>query len=115
MLLHVNIGFKIGDFFFLKFSGMVENYKILQEKYDTSWRKMWLHRPRVRTDGKMQFSPPPFFLPVKSHRTDFVDLMRIDAIFPMCITLNKIHLVSLRSVCEQEYLYSYWNCRMEDH
>ncbi|KAF5955060.1 hypothetical protein HYC85_007916 [Camellia sinensis] len=32
-------------------SGVVENYKILQSKYDGSWRKMWLLRPRVRTDG----------------------------------------------------------------
>ncbi|PNX83727.1 F-box protein 7-like, partial [Trifolium pratense] len=32
-------------------SGAVENYKILQSKYDGSWRKMWLLRPRLRTDG----------------------------------------------------------------
>ncbi|XP_010247678.1 PREDICTED: F-box protein 7 [Nelumbo nucifera] len=32
-------------------SGPAENYKILQSKYDGSWRKMWLLRPRVRTDG----------------------------------------------------------------
>ncbi|XVE55322.1 hypothetical protein DITRI_Ditri03aG0149600 [Diplodiscus trichospermus] len=32
-------------------SGVVENYKILQAKYEGSWRKMWLLRPRVRTDG----------------------------------------------------------------
>ncbi|KAF2291419.1 hypothetical protein GH714_023910 [Hevea brasiliensis] len=32
-------------------SGVVENYKILQSKYESSWRKMWLLRPRVRTDG----------------------------------------------------------------
>ncbi|KAL6217111.1 hypothetical protein ACLB2K_010328 [Fragaria x ananassa] len=32
-------------------SGVVENYKILQAKYESSWRKMWLLRPRVRTDG----------------------------------------------------------------
>ncbi|TYH65463.1 hypothetical protein ES332_D06G057900v1 [Gossypium tomentosum] len=32
-------------------SGLVENYKILQSKYEGSWRKMWLLRPRVRTDG----------------------------------------------------------------
>lgn len=32
-------------------SGVVENYKILQSKYDGSWKKMWLLRPRVRTDG----------------------------------------------------------------
>ncbi|RZC18226.1 F-box protein 7 [Glycine soja] len=32
-------------------SGIVENYKILQSKYDGSWRKMWLSRPRLRTDG----------------------------------------------------------------
>ncbi|EPS67394.1 hypothetical protein M569_07385, partial [Genlisea aurea] len=31
--------------------GVKENYKILQPKYDGSWRKMWLLRPRVRTDG----------------------------------------------------------------
>jgi F-box protein 9 len=32
-------------------AGMVENYKILQSKYEGSWKKMWLSRPRVRTDG----------------------------------------------------------------
>ncbi|XP_075647404.1 F-box protein 7 isoform X2 [Castanea sativa] len=32
-------------------SGVVENFKILQSKYEGSWRKMWLLRPRVRTDG----------------------------------------------------------------
>ncbi|KDP32811.1 hypothetical protein JCGZ_12103 [Jatropha curcas] len=32
-------------------SGVVENYKVLQSKYESSWRKMWLLRPRVRTDG----------------------------------------------------------------
>ncbi|KAE8719571.1 F-box protein 7 [Hibiscus syriacus] len=32
-------------------SGLVENYKMLQSKYEGSWRKMWLLRPRVRTDG----------------------------------------------------------------
>ncbi|KAL3839997.1 hypothetical protein ACJIZ3_024588 [Penstemon smallii] len=31
--------------------GVAENYKILQSKYDGSWRKMWLLRPRLRTDG----------------------------------------------------------------
>ncbi|KAJ7965553.1 F-box protein 7 [Quillaja saponaria] len=32
-------------------NGVVENYKILQSKYEGSWRKMWLLRPRLRTDG----------------------------------------------------------------
>ncbi|KAK6938402.1 F-box protein Hrt3/FBXO9, C-terminal, partial [Dillenia turbinata] len=32
-------------------AGMVENYKIVQSRYDGSWRKMWLLRPRLRTDG----------------------------------------------------------------
>ncbi|CAA6663811.1 unnamed protein product [Spirodela intermedia] len=32
-------------------SGALENYRILQSVYDGSWRKMWLQRPRVRTDG----------------------------------------------------------------
>lgn len=36
----------------MKPSGVVENYKILQSKYEGSWRKMWLLRPRVRTDGR---------------------------------------------------------------
>lgn len=31
--------------------GKVENYKILQSEYDGSWKKMWLLRSRVRTDG----------------------------------------------------------------
>ena len=34
-----------------KVTGVAENYKILQSKYDGSWRRMWLSRPRVRTDG----------------------------------------------------------------
>lgn len=32
-------------------SGVVENYKFLHHMYDGSWRKMWLLRPRIRTDG----------------------------------------------------------------
>ncbi|KAJ0086404.1 hypothetical protein Patl1_08358 [Pistacia atlantica] len=32
-------------------AGVVENYKLLQSKYDGSWRKMWLLGPRLRTDG----------------------------------------------------------------
>lgn len=32
-------------------SGVVANYKLLHSKYEASWRKMWLLRPRVRTDG----------------------------------------------------------------
>ncbi|KAG2708960.1 hypothetical protein I3760_05G217800 [Carya illinoinensis] len=32
-------------------SGVVENYKLVQSKYEGSWRKMWLLRPRVRADG----------------------------------------------------------------
>ncbi|KAJ4950976.1 hypothetical protein NE237_027808 [Protea cynaroides] len=31
--------------------GPVENYKILHSRYEGSWRKMWILRPRVRTDG----------------------------------------------------------------
>ncbi|XP_031489108.1 F-box protein 7 [Nymphaea colorata] len=32
-------------------SGPVENYKLVQSLYEGSWRKMWLSRPRARTDG----------------------------------------------------------------
>ncbi|KAG5619783.1 hypothetical protein H5410_005001 [Solanum commersonii] len=32
-------------------SGLVENYKVLQLKYDGSWRKMLLLTPRLRTDA----------------------------------------------------------------
>ncbi|XP_075484914.1 F-box protein 7-like isoform X2 [Primulina tabacum] len=32
-------------------NGLTENYKILHSKYDGSWKKMWLLRPRLRTDG----------------------------------------------------------------
>lgn len=32
-------------------AGVIENYKILHSKYQGSWRKMWLLRPRLRTDG----------------------------------------------------------------
>ncbi|KAK1424344.1 hypothetical protein QVD17_19672 [Tagetes erecta] len=35
-------------------SGAVENYKLMQSNYDSSWRKIWLSRPRVRMDGKFQ-------------------------------------------------------------
>ncbi|CAN0893379.1 F-box protein 7 [Linum grandiflorum] len=31
--------------------GVVENYKLLQSKYESSWRKMWFLRPRIRSDG----------------------------------------------------------------
>ncbi|KAL6515616.1 hypothetical protein OROHE_018650 [Orobanche hederae] len=31
--------------------GVVETYKLLQAEYHGSWRKMWLLRPRLRTDG----------------------------------------------------------------
>ncbi|GER37740.1 F-box family protein [Striga asiatica] len=31
--------------------GVLENYKILQSEYHGSWRRMWLLRPRLRTDG----------------------------------------------------------------
>jgi len=40
----------------MKLSGAVENYKILQSKYDGSWRKMWLLRPRLRFDGSTSIS-----------------------------------------------------------
>ncbi|XLU74981.1 hypothetical protein S245_034034, partial [Arachis hypogaea] len=33
-------------------SGVVENYRILQSKYNGSWRKMWLSRPRLQTNAK---------------------------------------------------------------
>ncbi|XP_078440923.1 F-box protein 7 [Wolffia australiana] len=32
-------------------SGMLENYRILQSTYEGSWRRMWVQRPRLRTDG----------------------------------------------------------------
>uniref|UniRef100_A0A0D6QR07 F-box domain-containing protein n=1 Tax=Araucaria cunninghamii TaxID=56994 RepID=A0A0D6QR07_ARACU len=31
--------------------GIEENFKILRTEYGGSWRKMWLHRPRLRFDG----------------------------------------------------------------
>ncbi|KAI3983975.1 hypothetical protein MKX01_035102 [Papaver californicum] len=31
--------------------GAVENHRIFQSTYQGSWRKMWLLRPRIRTDG----------------------------------------------------------------
>ncbi|KAF9687202.1 hypothetical protein SADUNF_Sadunf02G0069100 [Salix dunnii] len=39
------------DELLFELSGMVENYKILQSKYESSWRKMWLLRSRIRIDG----------------------------------------------------------------
>ncbi|KAH0452011.1 hypothetical protein IEQ34_019310 [Dendrobium chrysotoxum] len=32
-------------------SGALTNYKIAQSMYEGSWRKMWIHRPRIRHDG----------------------------------------------------------------
>nr|CAD1824568.1 unnamed protein product [Ananas comosus var. bracteatus] len=32
-------------------SGAEANYKIVRSVYDGSWRKMWVQRPRLRTDG----------------------------------------------------------------
>ncbi|KAI0494447.1 hypothetical protein KFK09_024585 [Dendrobium nobile] len=32
-------------------SGALTNYKIVQSMYECSWRKMWIHRPRIRHDG----------------------------------------------------------------
>ncbi|CAK9158582.1 unnamed protein product [Ilex paraguariensis] len=39
------------DELLFEFSGVVENYRALHLRYDGSWRKMWLLRPRIRTDG----------------------------------------------------------------
>ena len=50
-ILDLILDFETGDFV-MKLTGLVENYKLLQSKYKGSWRKMWLSRPRVRTDGK---------------------------------------------------------------
>lgn len=41
----------------LKLSGAVDNFRIVQSTYDGSWRKMWVSRPRVRTDGIFFFYP----------------------------------------------------------
>ncbi|XP_062183783.1 F-box protein 7-like isoform X3 [Phragmites australis] len=32
-------------------SGMEANYRMVQSLYDSSWRRMWLQRPRIRCDG----------------------------------------------------------------
>ncbi|PKA46988.1 F-box protein 7 [Apostasia shenzhenica] len=32
-------------------SGALTNYKIVQSMFEGSWRKMWIHRPRIRHDG----------------------------------------------------------------
>ncbi|KAJ0976892.1 hypothetical protein J5N97_012366 [Dioscorea zingiberensis] len=32
-------------------SGPTANYQIVQSVYDGSWKKMWVHRPRIRMDG----------------------------------------------------------------
>ncbi|XP_008781492.1 F-box protein 7 isoform X2 [Phoenix dactylifera] len=32
-------------------SGAETNYKIVQSMYEGSWRKMWVRRPRIRSDG----------------------------------------------------------------
>lgn len=41
------------SFLYFKITGIAENYKILQSNYNGSWKKMWILRPRVRTDGKI--------------------------------------------------------------
>jgi hypothetical protein len=33
---------------------MEANYKMVQSLYDSSWRKMWVQRPRIQIDGKYQ-------------------------------------------------------------
>ncbi|VFQ97860.1 unnamed protein product [Cuscuta campestris] len=38
-------------------TGVEENYMILQLKFHGSWRRMWLLRPRLRTDGSCPQSP----------------------------------------------------------
>ncbi|KAK4743899.1 hypothetical protein SAY87_010211 [Trapa incisa] len=47
---HALIHRTLPDELLYEVSEMVENYKILQSNYDGSWRKMWLLRPRIRTD-----------------------------------------------------------------
>ena len=50
-ILDLILDFETCDFV-MKLTGLVENYKLLQSKYEGSWRKMWVVRPRVHTDGK---------------------------------------------------------------
>jgi hypothetical protein len=40
------------QFYVVKRSGMEANYMMVRSLYDSSWRRMWLQRPRIRIDGK---------------------------------------------------------------
>ena len=40
------------QFYVMKRSGMEANYMMVRSLYDSSWRRMWLQRPRIRIDGK---------------------------------------------------------------
>ncbi|KAJ1271036.1 hypothetical protein BS78_06G098100 [Paspalum vaginatum] len=41
---------------YIKRSGMEANYMIVRSLYDSSWRRMWLQRQRIRSDGKYSLS-----------------------------------------------------------
>ncbi|EMS56994.1 F-box protein 7 [Triticum urartu] len=34
-------------------NGIEANFRMVQSLYDSSWRKMWVQRPRIRIDGKL--------------------------------------------------------------
>nr|GEV31364.1 nucleolar GTP-binding protein 1-like [Tanacetum cinerariifolium] len=50
MMIIVDHDYKVLNFG-SKITGALENYKLMQYVYDSSWRKMWLSRLRVRMDG----------------------------------------------------------------
>ncbi|CAM0150832.1 unnamed protein product [Urochloa decumbens] len=39
------------QFYIMKRTGMEANYMMVRSLYDSSWRRMWLQRPRIRIDG----------------------------------------------------------------
>lgn len=46
--------------YIMKRSGMEANYMMVRSLYDSSWRRMWLQRPRIRSDGKYSRSLIPY-------------------------------------------------------
>jgi hypothetical protein len=49
---HVLTFFSSIQFYNMKRSRMETNYQMVRSLYDSSWRRMWLQRPRIRSDGK---------------------------------------------------------------
>ncbi|KAK6132304.1 hypothetical protein DH2020_033928 [Rehmannia glutinosa] len=80
-------------------NGVVENYKILQSEYHGSWRKMWLLRPRLRTDG-LYVSRNTYI------RAGVAEWKITNPVHIVCFSLISVLLVP-HSVCYFRYLRFY--------